>query len=51
MRNHGDEQIHYVGSRDEERPIAADLLQLAVKNALKLKEQNPGMDIYVLYRT
>ena len=43
--------IQCVGSRDEERPYCSRICcSQAVKNALKLKEQNPGMDIYVLYR-
>jgi len=43
--------IQCVGSRDEERPYCSRICcSQAVKNALKLKEQNPDMDIYVLYR-
>jgi heterodisulfide reductase subunit A len=43
--------IQCVGSRDEERPYCSRICcSQAVKNALKLKEQNPSMDIYVLYR-
>jgi heterodisulfide reductase subunit A2 len=43
--------IQCVGSRDEERPYCSRVCcSQAVKNALKLKELNPSMDIYVLYR-
>jgi heterodisulfide reductase subunit A len=43
--------IQCVGSRDDERPYCSRICcSQAVKNALKLKEQYPGMDIYVLYR-
>ena len=43
--------IQCVGSRDEERPYCSRVCcSQAVKNALKLKELNPAMDIYVLYR-
>jgi heterodisulfide reductase subunit A len=43
--------IQCVGSRDEERPYCSRVCcSQAVKNALKLKDLNPGMDIYVLYR-
>jgi heterodisulfide reductase subunit A len=43
--------IQCVGSRDEERPYCSRICcSQSVKNALKLKELNPGMDLYVLYR-
>jgi len=43
--------IQCVGSRDDERPYCSRICcAQAVKNALTLKERNPGMDIYVLYR-
>jgi heterodisulfide reductase subunit A len=43
--------IQCVGSRDEERPYCSRICcSQAVKNALRLKERNPAMDIYVLYR-
>jgi len=43
--------IQCVGSRDDDRPYCSRVCcQEAVKNALKLKEQRPGVDVYVLYR-
>ncbi len=43
--------IQCVGSRDEEHPYCSRICcSHAVKNALKLKEKNPRMNIYVLYR-
>jgi heterodisulfide reductase subunit A len=43
--------IQCVGSRDEERPYCSRVCcSHSVKNALKLKELNPEMDVYVLYR-
>jgi len=43
--------IQCVGSRDDERPYCSRVCcGQAVKNALKLKEINPEMKIYVLYR-
>jgi len=43
--------IQCVGSRDKEHPYCSRVCcSHAVKNALKLKESNPGMNIYVLYR-
>jgi heterodisulfide reductase subunit A len=43
--------IQCVGSRDEDHPFCSRVCcSEAVKNALKLKEINPEMDIYVLYR-
>jgi len=43
--------IQCVGSRDEEHPYCSRVCcSHAVKNALKLKEKDPGMNIYVLYR-
>jgi len=43
--------IQCVGSRDEEHPYCSRICcGHAVKNALKLKEKDPGMNIYVLYR-
>jgi heterodisulfide reductase subunit A-like polyferredoxin len=43
--------IQCAGSRNEERPYCSRLCcSMAVKNALKLKKQNPDANIYVLYR-
>ena len=43
--------IQCAGSRDEEHPYCSRLCcGHAVKNALKLKEKDPSMNIYVLYR-
>jgi heterodisulfide reductase subunit A len=43
--------IQCVGSRDSERPYCSRVCcSQAIKNALKLKEINPEMEIYVLYR-
>jgi heterodisulfide reductase subunit A len=43
--------IQCVGSRDEEHPYCSRICcGHAVKNALKLKEQNPSAQVYVLYR-
>ena len=43
--------IQCVGSRDEEHPYCSRICcGHAVKNALKLKEQNPSVQVYVLYR-
>jgi heterodisulfide reductase subunit A len=43
--------IQCVGSRDEEHPYCSRICcSHAVKNALKLKEINPRVSIYVLYR-
>jgi heterodisulfide reductase subunit A len=43
--------IQCVGSRDEEHPYCSRICcGHAVKNALKLKKKDPGMNIYVLYR-
>ncbi len=43
--------IQCVGSRDEERNYCSRVCcSESVKNALKLKEINPEMDIYILYR-
>jgi heterodisulfide reductase subunit A len=43
--------IQCVGSRDEEHPYCSRICcSHAVKNALKLKEINPHVDVYVLYR-
>ncbi len=43
--------IQCVGSRDEEHPYCSRICcGHAVKNALKLKEQNPSIQVYVLYR-
>jgi len=43
--------IQCVGSRDEEHPYCSRICcGHAVKNALKLKEKDPGKNIYVLYR-
>jgi len=43
--------IQCAGSRNDERPYCSRLCcSMAVKNALKLKKQNPGANIFVLYR-
>jgi len=43
--------IQCVGSRDSERPYCSRVCcSQAIKNALKLKEINPEMEIYILYR-
>lgn len=43
--------IQCVGSRDEEHPYCSRICcGHAVKNALKLKELNPEMRIYIIYR-
>jgi heterodisulfide reductase subunit A-like polyferredoxin len=43
--------IQCVGSRNEENPNCSRICcQTAVKNALHLKELNPDMNVYVLYR-
>lgn len=43
--------IQCVGSRIPERPYCNKLCCAhAVENALRLKEMNPGMDIYIIYR-
>ncbi|MBN1103260.1 MAG: CoB--CoM heterodisulfide reductase iron-sulfur subunit A family protein [Deltaproteobacteria bacterium] len=43
--------IQCVGSREEERPYCSRVCcSHAVKNALRLKDIHPSMDIYVLYR-
>jgi heterodisulfide reductase subunit A len=43
--------IQCVGSRDEERPYCSrTCCSVAIKNGLKLKEINPRVELYVLYR-
>ncbi|MGB8991670.1 MAG: 4Fe-4S dicluster domain-containing protein [Desulfobaccales bacterium] len=43
--------IQCVGSRNPERPYCSKVCcSHAVENALKLKDLNPDMDVYVLYR-
>jgi heterodisulfide reductase subunit A len=43
--------VQCVGSRNEENPNCSRICcQSAVKHALQLKELNPDMDIYILYR-
>ncbi|RYD05567.1 hypothetical protein N752_09480 [Desulforamulus aquiferis] len=43
--------IQCVGSRNEERPYCSRICCYnAVKNALKIKEQNPGANVFILYR-
>jgi len=43
--------IQCVGSRESERPYCSRVCcSQAIKNALKLKEINPEMEIYILYR-
>ena len=43
--------IQCVGSRNEERPYCSRICcSMAVKNALKIKQQDPSANVYVLYR-
>jgi heterodisulfide reductase subunit A len=43
--------IQCAGSRNDERPYCSRICcSMAVKNALKMKKQNPGANIFVLYR-
>jgi heterodisulfide reductase subunit A len=43
--------IQCVGSRNETRPYCSRICcSVAIKNALRLKELNPGANIYILYR-
>jgi len=43
--------IQCVGSRDEERPYCSrTCCGSAIKNGLKVKELNPGAELYILYR-
>lgn len=43
--------IQCVESRDENRPYCSKICcSIAIKNALELKEMNPDIDIYILYR-
>ncbi|MBW1740925.1 MAG: CoB--CoM heterodisulfide reductase iron-sulfur subunit A family protein [Deltaproteobacteria bacterium] len=43
--------IQCVGSRDDQRPYCSKICCThAIKNAIELKELNPDMDVYVLYR-
>jgi heterodisulfide reductase subunit A len=43
--------IQCVGSREPERPYCSRVCCThSVENALRLKELNPGMDVYILYR-
>jgi heterodisulfide reductase subunit A len=43
--------IQCVGSRNDERPYCSRICcSMAVKNALKIKKQNPSAGVYVLYR-
>jgi len=43
--------IQCVGCRNEDRNYCSRVCcSESVKNALKLKEKNPGMDVYILYR-
>jgi heterodisulfide reductase subunit A len=43
--------IQCVGSREPERPYCSRVCcTQAIKNALKIKEQNPETDVYILYR-
>jgi len=43
--------IQCVGSRIEERPYCSKVCcTQSVKNALKLKKINPGMDVFIVYR-
>ena len=43
--------LQCVGSRNEERPYCSRVCcSQAIKNALKIKEENPRANIYILYR-
>ncbi|MEW6697615.1 MAG: FAD-dependent oxidoreductase [Bacillota bacterium] len=43
--------IQCAGSRNSERPYCSRICcYSAVKNALKIKEQNPGANVFILYR-
>ncbi len=43
--------IQCVGSRNEERPYCSRICcQVAVKNAILIKEQNPEANVWILYR-
>jgi len=43
--------IQCVGSRSEERPNCSRICcSTAIKNALKIKERNPGAKVYIFYR-
>ena len=43
--------IQCVGSRTEERPFCSRICcSAAIKNALRLKELAPGLDVHILYR-
>jgi heterodisulfide reductase subunit A len=43
--------VQCVGSRCDERPYCSRICcNKSIKSALKLKERNPDMDVYVLYR-
>jgi heterodisulfide reductase subunit A len=43
--------IQCVGSRNDERPYCSRICcSVAIKNALRLKELNPQVNIYILYR-
>lgn len=43
--------IQCVGSRNDERPYCSRICcSVAVKNALKIKKQDPGSNVFVLYR-
>jgi heterodisulfide reductase subunit A-like polyferredoxin len=43
--------IQCVGSRNDERPYCSRICcSVAIKNALKLKKQDPAANVYVLYR-
>lgn len=43
--------IQCVGSRDGERPYCSRICcSMAIKNALKIKELNPTVNVYILYR-
>ena len=43
--------VQCVGSRIPERPYCSRICcSVAIKNALKLKDLNPGLDVHILYR-
>ncbi len=43
--------IQCVGSRDEEHPYCSRICcSMAIKNALRMKQQSPDANIYILYR-
>ncbi|MGA2367364.1 MAG: FAD-dependent oxidoreductase [Dehalococcoidia bacterium] len=51
LKEHNIVMIQCVGSRNDERPYCSRICcSMAVKNALKIKQQDPTTNVYVLYR-